>query len=609
MLKTIYNVKPPLGVRVRRGHPNGYNLIGAWLMNENSGAALYDLTGNGSVATNTNTTWIAQGLQYNGSNARSAIQNTSFLNLTSNFSVFIRCKITTSTNYSRVWARGVAYRPMTIRWRTTNKIEVDGFDSTSTSYLITSSHTVNVNDLVDIVVTVTATQVTLYINGQLSGSANITGGLHPGSSNYSWIIGARQTGASNYDYYWPGQVHFVLFYSSALPVGIIVPLCCKPFAMFEQALGRDLLYTLPTGIWLVGSAGAQSASSSTLKQLHSIAVLAAAQSQVSALLSRTLVLDGSAGSAAVLSALCKIIREVSGTATSISDATAQLLAIRQLAASVSGLATVEGTVSITGGILLIGTATGAATLYGILTVSGHLPWFTGSLEIERHWLREVLFNGISANAFKLGTALTMSWFWVRLSGCSALYRGASMGRIDFTNILAIVAQDAREIQPPSYLLHSSNSTYFYAVRRFNNCGYRECTLIAAVEISIDAGGELAKPQPNNIFCSKTEQVDSNKIRLVWFYCPLEQKSEPERFNIYWNGQTEQINYDNPVATISYQGRKYYNYETIALETGRYLFAIRAEDAHGVENNSLVRSIIDMHTTAPDPITILSAETI
>jgi hypothetical protein len=606
MLNTAYNAKPPLGVTVRRGHPYGRNLTGAWLMNENSGATLYDLTGNGSIATNTNPTWIAQGLQYS-SGVRSIIQNTSSLNLTSNFSVLIRCRITTPTNQSRVWARGVAYRPMTIRWRTTNKIEVEGYDSTATSYLITSSHTVNVNDLVNIVVNVTSTQVALYINGQLSGSANITGGLHTGSSGYSWIIGARQTGASNYDCYWPGQVHFVLFYNTALPVNIIAPLCCEPFATFERALGRELLYTLPTGIWLAGSAEAQSAASSTLKQLCSIAGLADAQSQVSALLSRTLVLGGSAGSAAALSALCKIIRQVSGTATGLSDATAQLSAIRQLVASVSGLATVEGTVSITEGILLIGTATGAATLYGILTVSGHLPWFTGSLEIDRPWLREALFNCVSANAFKLGVALSGGWFWVRVSGCTTLYRGADMREVDFANILAVTEQDACEIQPPSYLLHSSNSTYFYVVRRFNNCGYMEYTLGAAVKVSIADDGELTNPQPNNIFCSKTEQIAGSKIHLVWFYCPLEQKSEPERFNIYCNGQTEQINYDNPVATISYQGRKYYNYETIALEAGRYLLAIRAEDANGVENNSLARSRIDMHTTAPDPITILSAE--
>lgn len=205
----------------------------------------------------------------------------------------------------------------------------------------------------------------------------------------------------------------------------------------------------------------------------------------------------------------------------------------------------------------------------------------------------------AANSQASGT-LTLNF-----PGCYALYRGVSMKLIDFTNILAIAAPDASEIR----FSQEHNSTYFYVVRRFNDSGYQEQTLGAAVKVSVDADGAIAKPQPNNVFCSKTEQTDGDKIRLVWFYCPLEQKSKPARFKIYWDGQTGQIDYDNPVATINYQGRKYYNYETIALEAGRYLFAIRAEDASGIENNSLARSRIDLHTTTPNPVTILSVETV
>jgi len=42
-------------------------------------------------------------------------------------------------------------------------------------------------------------------------------------------------------------------------------------------------------------------------------------------------------------------------------------------------------------------------------------------DIERFWLREALFNGMTANAFKLGTTLSLGWFWLRIAGCSALY--------------------------------------------------------------------------------------------------------------------------------------------------------------------------------------------
>ncbi len=244
---------------------------------------------------------------------------------------------------------------------------------------------------------------------------------------------------------------------------------------------------------------------------------------------------------------------------------------------------------------------------GTSDVAALLNSIRSLLKVERDWLREALFNGMTANAFKLGTTLSLGWFWVRVAGCSVLYRGFSMGEIDFVNILAVAEQDACEISPPSYISHNSSSTYFYIVRRFNNCGYQERTLAASVKVSIEPNGELAKPQPNKVFDSGAELVDGNKILLVWYYCPLEQKSQPMCFNVYYDGRTGQINYENPLAIIGYKGRKFYSYQCGALEAGRYLFAIRTEDVSGIENSSLARLRIQFDPKNPDAIDILSAE--
>jgi len=229
--------------------------------------------------------------------------------------------------------------------------------------------------------------------------------------------------------------------------------------------------------------------------------------------------------------------------------------------------------------------------------------------IERSWLREALFNGITANAYKLGTTLSLGWFWIRVAGCSALYRGPSIELIDFTNILAVAEQNACEISPPIYLPHNCSTIYFYVIRRFNNYGYQEHTLAAAAKVSIDAGGELEKPQTNNIFSSRAEQVDGNKIRLVWFYCPLDQKSQPVCFNVYYDDGTGQVDYETPLAKVNYEGRRFYSYKTRALSAGEYLFTIRAEDADGIENNSLAQLKFQLDTTNPDAIEILSTETV
>ena len=228
--------------------------------------------------------------------------------------------------------------------------------------------------------------------------------------------------------------------------------------------------------------------------------------------------------------------------------------------------------------------------------------------METMWLKEALFAGMTSNAFKLGTVLSLGWFWLRVSGCSVLYRGGSMETIDFAKILTVAEAEACEISPPSYVEHNNSSTYFYVVRRANSCGYQEHTLAAAVKVSIDANGNLAQPQPNNIFCARAEQVDGSKIRLVWYYCPVGQKSEPVCFKVYYDGGTGQIDYETCIAAVRYAGRRFYSYQTVALEAGRYLFAIKAEDAAGTESGSLVRGI-QLDTTSPGAINILSAAAI
>lgn len=251
-----------------------------------------------------------------------------------------------------------------------------------------------------------------------------------------------------------------------------------------------------------------------------------------------------------------------------------------------------------------GTVTGYTSIDGHLSITGESP-----PEIETSWRREALFNGMTADAFKLGTVLSLGWFWIRSAGCSVLYRGYNMEEIDFANILAVSELDDCEISPPGYILHSSDSTYFYIIRRFNSCGYQEHTLAAGVKVSIDSNGELAEPKPNKVFDSISRPVDGDKISLVWFYCPVKQKSQLVCFNVYYDNRTGQIDYQNPLATIVYQGRKFYSFQSSVLEAGEYLFAIRAVDTVGHENSSWAQLKIQLEPATIDPINILRAEAV
>jgi hypothetical protein len=227
--------------------------------------------------------------------------------------------------------------------------------------------------------------------------------------------------------------------------------------------------------------------------------------------------------------------------------------------------------------------------------------------METKWLKEALFAGMTVDGFKLGTVLTLGWFWLRVAGCSMLYRGENMDAIDFTNILVVADTDSPEISLPSYIQHNNSSIYFYVIRRTNNCGVQERTMGAAVKVSIDTDGNLTLSPPNNIFKVKAKQMNGNKIHILWYYCSIEQKTEPVGFNVYYDEGTGQINYQDPIETIIYAGRVFYSYKSDALSTGRYLFAIRPESVYGTENDSLGQIKIQLNTTSPEQIDILSAK--
>lgn len=192
---------------------------------------------------------------------------------------------------------------------------------------------------------------------------------------------------------------------------------------------------------------------------------------------------------------------------------------------------------------------------------------------------------------------------------SALYRGPGMDEMDFESILAVSESDADSISPANYVSHSSNSTWFYVVRRFNQCGEQERTTAAAVKFSIDGSGDPSSAEPNRIFSSRAETVEGDKVRLRWFYSTLEQKSGPTCFEIYYDDRSGQIDYENPIATVAYAGRRFYSYESDSLAAGRYLFAIKAGDAEGVENSSRAVRQIDVEAANPDAIDVLSVEAV
>jgi hypothetical protein len=227
---------------------------------------------------------------------------------------------------------------------------------------------------------------------------------------------------------------------------------------------------------------------------------------------------------------------------------------------------------------------------------------------ERLWLREALFNGTTGAAFKLGTTLTQGWFWMRRNGCTALYQGESIVRVDFNSVVHVTEADAREISLLAGSSPTPGSTCYYAIRRFNSCGYQEKTM-AVVVVHIAPDGQSVVSSPNAIVGLKGESIDGSKLRLVWFYCPVDQKAIPNRFNIYWDAGSDKIDLEHAWAVIPCQGRKLHHYYSDVLQNGQYGFLIKTAAGVAVESVQAASVTCQVQSSSSEPITILAVKAI
>jgi hypothetical protein len=547
-------LKAARATQLNKSHPLSRDLVGCWLLNEGTGGKIFDLSGYGSQGTlQGNTFWATSkfgfGLKFDGDADYVDVGNNASLkgiNSSQNWSISLwMCPLDVSADSDNFFLVKEGSWGFTIAPWSTPGQIV--FTEQNTWYSAYSpAGILAVNNWYHLVFVGMGDLTKISL--YVNGAKTIFTGQD--SRVYYGSAGNLQIGGRTGRGWFEGSLDKVMIFNRALSAVEITLLYREPFCMFEPVKKTGLLF-VPQG------------------QFVNLAGILTAQSNATAAV--------------------KLIKRISGTLSAAAEASAVL--------------------KIIGEVLLAGAIDAAAISSGKLTLSYRGPWLKSLLKTERHWLTDTLFNGMTSNAFKLGTILTGGWFWMRPSGCTVLYRGPGMEQIDFANILAVIEQNAESMPLPRYIPHNSDSIYFYVVRRFNSFGHQETTLQAAAKVSLAADGNLKEPQPNSIFAWWLGQVDGNKVQLVWFYCSLEQKSQPMRFKVYYDGGTGQIDYANPIAEIVYRGRKFYSYRSDTLAAGRYLFVIKSEDTSGVQDNSLTQMAIEIVSDEPNSVEILKVKTI
>jgi hypothetical protein len=226
------------------------------------------------------------------------------------------------------------------------------------------------------------------------------------------------------------------------------------------------------------------------------------------------------------------------------------------------------------------------------------------LQDESLWFREALFNGMTSNAFKLGTMLTQGWFWIRRGGATAIYRGDGISQVDLSRLVHVADSETKEVPLPTHLSHPADSTHCYLVRRFDSDGRQEKTTAGAVTVRIGPNGGLAPSVPNGLFDLKGKQISGRRLRLTWFYDPLDQETAPQEFSVYSDGVISQVDMGYPIAMILYHGRRLYQYETASLDVGLHRFVVRPHGADSRESFFSAMVVCAVTVFVPEAPTIL-----
>jgi hypothetical protein len=568
LIRTQSRVEPAVAAKANPSHPLAHSLAGCWLLNEGAGRTVHDVSGyrhDGSLAGGPawSTEAVGRAITFDGND--DWISMGDCLDLSTDDITILALLQYSAANQPNEWSgnrigaiAGKGYldgagRGYGLLVGTSNQVYWQ-IRSQTNEFSVASDIPLNDGQwhrVIGVCDRNDSTGVRLYVDGvrqTAMADATTLDGIELNGSR-AFAIGSRQE-ETNGTWFWDflGSVAMVCVWKRVLTDAEIRRLQQDPFEMFARRHAANMLTPAPgTVVQCTGS----------------IQVIAS------------------------ISAAARATRDVAGVAVAS--------------------ASVDVALSTLGPISLSAAVHSCSSLHGALSVVAPYPGFNAVLQTTMAWQREALFNGATHSALKLGTVLTQGWFWTRRRGCTTVYRGQSLAEVDLSRTLYVAEPDAVEISLPACLSHAGGSTHCYLVRRFNGCGYQEKTVAAASILRVLSDGQPAPAQPNAVWGLAGTPTDPAGVRLIWLYCPLDQKTSPAQFNLYRAGADGEIDWGTPMGAVRYEGRKFYCFRVAGLTVGQYSFVVRAARADAVDDMSPARLAHEVVTTPPEPAVILAAE--
>ena len=245
-------IKPRLGTPFNKGHRLAKGLVGLWLMNENTGTTLNDLSGNGNTGVITGATWVAGkfGSTLNYAGVHYVTIDNAKLNSVFDVGnpwsivVWFNCG-TLAGGWSWIWSKGFTswespYYQIDIRVNeATSRIETRIWNTDGTVFLQSNTGAdadITINEWHQVAMVFDGANLYNYLDGVLYSTDTESSGTQA-QYDTDIAIGSHLK-LINSAYGFNGKIDQNLIYNRALSASEIAQLYREPFAMF----GRDDIF-------------------------------------------------------------------------------------------------------------------------------------------------------------------------------------------------------------------------------------------------------------------------------------------------------------------------------------------------------------------------------
>ena len=175
--------------------------------------------------------------------------------------------------------------------------------------------------------------------------------------------------------------------------------------------------------------------------------------------------------------------------------------------------------------------------------------------------------------------------WLNGDGCLMLRRwsGTNYPRPQAATVVGYEQRPATEVGSGGSATFSNSTVYWFCVDKVSANGILTQAPQSEARVAVWGPGGYKGEIPNTPSHLRVQQIAGPKLRLTWFYNPLDQQVAPQRFDVFSDSGTGTMDWLNPVANVSYvEGRDRYVWTSGVLSDGTtYVYNVLARSATGI----------------------------